>query len=219
MASPYGRLRDYGAVALLKTLCAWEGKKSEDSDAVFIRNLLHNNTGGMRLAIAQREWHHLELLDLSNNGIEEVGGVVVAAIICLGPKLLQCNLDWNSIRGRGALALGQALNNVPQSLRALSLDHNPLGDIGAAAIADALVCVLCVGVVVVEKLMALQVQRGAALSVLAILRYRRCGRCPARLRHPTKPDPRALERRAQCAGHDRRSQFAARQEIENGVAA
>ena len=136
------RLRDYGAVALLKVLCAWEGKKGEDSDAAFIRNLLHNTTGGMRLAVANRGWHSLELLDLSNNGIEEVGGVVVAAIICLGPKLLQCNLDWNSVRGRGALALGQALNSVPQSLRALSLDRNPLGDIGAAAIADALVCVL-----------------------------------------------------------------------------
>ena len=95
----------------------------------------------MRLAVANREWHRLELLDLSDNGIEEIGGIIVAALICLGPNLLQCNLDWNSIRGRGATALGQALNNVPQSLRALSIDHNPLGDPGAAAIAEALVCV------------------------------------------------------------------------------
>jgi hypothetical protein len=134
-------MRDHGAVALLKALCTWEGKKSEDSNAAFVRNLLHGNSGGMRFAAAHREWHQLQLLDLSDNGMEEVGGIVVAAIICLGPKLLQCNLDWNSIRGRGASALGQALNHVPQSLRSLSLDHNPLGDVGAAAVADALVCV------------------------------------------------------------------------------
>jgi hypothetical protein len=128
-------------VALLKVLCAWEGKKTEDSDAVFSRNLMNNTTGGLRLATANREWHSLELLDLSDNGIEEIGGIVTAAMICLGPKLIQCNLDWNSIRGRGASALGQALNHIPQSLRALSLDHNSLGDLGASAIADALVCV------------------------------------------------------------------------------
>ncbi len=106
-----------------------------------MRNLLNRSSGGMRLAVANREWHCLELLDLSDNDIEETGGIVVAALICLGPKLLQCNFDWNSIRGRGAAALGQALNHVPQTLRALSLDHNPLGNLGAAAIADALVCV------------------------------------------------------------------------------
>jgi hypothetical protein len=171
------RLRDYGAVALLKVLCAWEGKKSEDSDAAFIRNLLHNTTGGMRLAVANRGWHVLELLDLSNNGIEEVGGVVVAAIICLGPKLLQCNLDWNSVRGRGALALGQALNSVPQSLRALSLDHNPLGDIGAAAIADALVYKLRMRCGRSLDVTSWQVQRRAAIPVFALLRSRGCGRC------------------------------------------
>ncbi len=57
-----------------------------------MRALLHNKTGGMRLAVANREWHMLELLDLSDNGIEEVGGIVVAALICLGPNLIQCNL-------------------------------------------------------------------------------------------------------------------------------
>ncbi len=126
-------------VALLKVLCPWEGKKNEEPDSVFVRNLLHKTSGGLRSAVANRDWHGLELLDLSDNGIEEIGGVVAGAIICLGPKLLQCNLNWNCIRGRGASALGQALNHVPQSLRALSVDHNPLGDTGACAIADALV--------------------------------------------------------------------------------
>lgn len=138
------RLRDVGAVALLKVVCAWEGKKKEDPDTVFTRSLLSHSTGGLRLATANREWHYLELLDVRDNGIDEVGGIVIAAIICLGPKLLQCNVDWNSIRGRGASALGQALNNVPQTLRSLSIDHNPLGDLGASAIADALVCVECI---------------------------------------------------------------------------
>ncbi len=128
-------------MALLKVLCAWEGKKNDDPDTVFVRNLMSNASGGLRLALANREWHRLELLDLSDNGIEEIGGIVLAAMICLGPKLIQCNLDWNSIRGRGASAIGQALNHVPQSLRTLSLDHNSLGDLGASAIADALVCV------------------------------------------------------------------------------
>ena len=83
------RLREQGALALLQALCAWEGKKKQDADAVFTRALLHNKTGGMRLAVANREWHMLELLDLSDNGIEEVGGIVVAALICLGPNLIQ----------------------------------------------------------------------------------------------------------------------------------
>jgi hypothetical protein len=126
----------------LKVLCPWDGPKKEESDAAFMRGLLNTNTksAGVKYASSNRDWHFLELLDISDNCIDEAGGVAAAAIICLGPKLLQCNLDWNGIRCRGASALGQALNHVPQSLRALSIDHNPLGDIGAAAIADALVC-------------------------------------------------------------------------------
>ncbi len=183
------RLRDYGLVALLKVLCAWEGKKREDPDAMFMRNLLNQSTGGMRLAAANREWHWLELLDLSDNDIEETGGLVVAALICLGPKLLQCNVDWNSIRGRGAAALGQALNNVPQTLRAFSLDHNPLGNLGAAAIADALVCVPRSPPATSQTFSSnsSQVQRRTSLLVAAALLYRRHRGVVARLWAQAKP--------------------------------
>ena len=181
------RLRDYGSAALLKVLCAWEGKKREDPDAMFMRNLLNQSTGGMRLAVANREWHYLELLDLSDNDIEETGGIVVAALICLGPKLLQCNIDGNSIRGRGAAALGQALNNVPQTLRAFSLDHNPLGNLGAAAIADALVCVSTSAKPQTPSSNSPQVQRGTSFLVPAPLLYRRRWRVAARVWTQAKP--------------------------------
>jgi hypothetical protein len=183
------RLRDYGSVALLKVLCAWEGKKREDPDAMFMRNLLNQSTGGMRLAAANREWHYLELLDLSDNDIEETGGLVVAALICLGPKLLQCNVDWNSIRGRGAAALGQALNNVPQTLRAFSLDHNPLGNLGAAAIADALVCVPRSPPATSQTFSSnsSQIQRRTSFLIAAALLYRRHWGFVTRLWTQAKP--------------------------------
>ncbi len=168
----------------------------------------------MRLAVANREWHCLELLDLSDNDIEETGGIVVAALICLGPKLLQCNFDWNSIRGRGAAALGLALNNVPQTLRALSLDHNPLGNLGAAAIADALVCVAVSGKSQTLSLNGLQVQPGAPFLVAAPLLHRRRRGRTSRLWYQAKPKSRIFKRITQRARNDWRAELVACEAIE-----
>ncbi len=84
-------------------------------------------------ALASGHLAHLDLLDLRDNNIGDVGAMAMFNWPGQGPITLQ--LSNNRIGTRG----GEALANTPnlQSLERLHLDHNPVGDRTALALARA----------------------------------------------------------------------------------
>lgn len=121
------------------------------------------DAGAKLLCNALRHNRNLHTLHLSGNGIEQVrvwvapcprtracdlsvacvvavsqaGGHALAALVADSPSLLFVDLSWNSISGRAALAMADALRSNG-SLRAINLAWNALGDAGGEAIAAAL---------------------------------------------------------------------------------
>jgi Ran GTPase-activating protein (RanGAP) involved in mRNA processing and transport len=88
----------------------------------------------------------LAVLKLGSNNIGNEGVPHVLAMLSATPTLTVLNLGGNGIAAEGCALIADALRQRqpgtheqrPQSLKTLSLSRNPIGDVGAAALAAAL---------------------------------------------------------------------------------
>lgn len=90
------------------------------------------------LAQLLRSQQSIEMLDLSDNALTDMGIVPMIDGIKVHPVLRHFYLGFNSIGPNGALMISSALKLMRAKLQSLDLSHNKIADTGAFAFAEAL---------------------------------------------------------------------------------
>ena len=95
------------------------------------------DNGAQALAASLLKSSHLTKLDLSDNGIGEVGGRSLGELVGnVKGTLKQADFSWNSMRGAAVVEIAVGLKTSP--LLRLNLAWNGLGEPGAEEVGKAL---------------------------------------------------------------------------------